>query len=111
MRSILEGGETNMSIDIKIECIKPVKDHGSLRAFVDLRIGRTLFRSWRIVQQEGKRPWVSPPVESWETPDGERRYKRLVVLPEELQKKAETAVLQAWQAEAETPADEDEIPF
>lgn len=64
-----------MSIDIKIECIKPVKDRGSLRAFVDLRIGKTLFRSWRIVQQEGKRPWVSPPVESGETSDGERRYK------------------------------------
>lgn len=97
--------------DIKVERIIPITHRGTLRAFVDLRIGRTLFRSWRIVQQEGKRPWVSPPVESWETPDGERRYKRLVVLPEELQKKVEAAVLQAWQAEAETPADEDEIPF
>jgi len=90
-----------MAVEVKIEKLKPVKDRGSLRAFVDLRIGRTLFRSWRIVQQEGKHPWVSSPVESWETPDGERRYKRLVVLPEELQKKVEAAVLQAWQVKGE----------
>jgi len=66
---------TTMAIAIKIERIKPIKDRGSLPASVDLRISKTLFRSWWIIQQEGKRPWVSPPVESGETSDGERRYK------------------------------------
>jgi len=82
--------------NIKVERIIPINNRGNLRAFVDLRIGRTLFRSWRIIQEEGKRPWVSPPVESWETPDGERRYKRLVILPPELQTQVESCILKAW---------------
>ena len=85
-----------MAIEVKVERIKPVKGRGSLRAYVDLRIGRTLFRSWRIIQEDGKSPWISPPVESWETKDGERRYKRLIVFPEELHRQVEDAVLQAW---------------
>jgi hypothetical protein len=85
-----------MAVEVKVEKLKPVKDRGSLRAFVDLRIGRTLFRSWRIIQEEGKRPWVSPPVESWETKDGERRYKRLIVLPPELYEQVQSCILKAW---------------
>jgi len=38
-----------MSVEIKVERIKDVGGRGNLRAFVDFRIGRTLFRSWRII--------------------------------------------------------------
>jgi len=96
-----------MSVEIKVERIKGVEGRGNLKAFVDFRMGRTLFRSWRILQEAGKRPWVSPPVETWETKDGERRYKRLVVLPEELHKRVEEEILRVWQQQLA----DDEIPF
>jgi DNA-binding cell septation regulator SpoVG len=100
-----------MNVEIRVERIRNVEGKGNLKAFVDLRIGKTLFRSWRIIQQPGQRPWVSPPVESWETKEGERRYRRLVVLPEELQKRVEEEVLRAWQGREDRSQWDDEIPF
>lgn len=87
--------------EIKVEKLRKVEGRGSLRAFVDLRIGRTLFRSWRVVQQEGQRPWVSPPVESWEDRDGKRHYRRLVEFPDELKRRVDEAVLKAYNEETE----------
>lgn len=83
---------------IEVENIRELDGRGSLKAFVDIRIGGTLFRSWRIVQQTGQKPWVSPPVERWSGKDGKTRYTRLVEFPADFQKAVESAILGAWES-------------
>jgi len=83
-------------MSVEILNLRPVQNRGNLKAFADIKIGEILIRSFRVVQQPGRRPWVSPPVESWEGDDGQRHYKRLVVLPEDLGEEVSRAILAAW---------------
>ena len=100
-----------MNPKIRIERIYPVKGRGNLRAFVDFWIGDSLFRSWRIIQEEGKAPWVSPPVESWEDGEGKRRYKRLIVFSDSLQEQVAAAILGAWEEWEQQEESAAAIPF
>jgi len=83
-------------MSVKVLNLRPVQNRGNLKAFVDVEINEILIRSFRVVQQPGQRPWVSPPVESWEGDDGQRHYRRLVVLPEDLREEVFRAILAAW---------------
>lgn len=82
--------------NITIETLKLVNGGGNLKAFVDLRIGETLFRSFRIVQQPGQKAWVSPPADSWTGKDGKKRFTRLIEFPERIRTAVEAVVLAAW---------------
>jgi hypothetical protein len=84
---------------ITIEKLRPINGSGSLRAFCDLRIGESIFRSFRVIQQPGQDAWVSPPSESWTGNDGKKQFTRLIEFPERLQKAVEVAVLAAWTVE------------
>ena len=65
--------------------------HGSVRAFVQVRIGRgdnsLLVDGWKIIQQEGQRAWVAAPSQERERPDPQtgqmvKKYFPVVELPD-----------------------------
>lgn len=68
---------------------------GTLKAKVDFKIGRSKFYSWRIIQIEGKDPFVNAPQESWEK-DGKKKYKTLIQFEGKLQKQINEAILTAY---------------
>ena len=82
---------------VVVEKIREVKNKGNLRAMADVRIGRMLIRGCRVVQEEGKSPWVSLPVISWEE-NGETRYKTVLELPRDWKNAISDAVLKAWES-------------
>lgn len=86
-----------MTEDVEILSITPVEGRGSLRAFVNLRIGDLIINDCRIIQEIGKGPWFSMPVLSYRDEHGTNRYRTIVqVINENLKNKISQAVLDAW---------------
>ena len=84
--------------EITVAAFKNVNNAGALQALVSVRVGSVIFHDFRVVQQEGKRAWVSVPQQSWvDEETGERRFKNLIELPRELKKKVDAVVLEAYE--------------
>jgi len=89
-------------MEIKILEIRPVPGNRPLKAFADLQIGNWIVREWRIIKENGKRPWVAPPQISWKDPiSGEIKYKTIITLPDEVKGEIDRIVLNRFIEEME----------
>jgi DNA-binding cell septation regulator SpoVG len=71
---------------------------GNLRAFVDVGLGPSIvIRGFRVIQQAGQKPWVSPPQQEYAGADGKRHYSPIVELAGNLKREIEQAILAAWE--------------
>ena len=78
--------------------LHPLNAQGSLRAFVAVTLsGRLTIRDLRLIEQEGQRPWCSMPTKDWTDPQGKRRYRTLIDLPDAWMQAVQSAVLAAWE--------------
>ncbi len=86
---------------IKVIELRFVQGDKPLRAFVDIQIGDWVIREWRVIKDNGKRPWVAPPQLSWRGPDGRIQYKTLITLPDELKGEIDQLILNRFTEEME----------
>lgn len=86
---------------IKVIEIRLMDGDKPLRAFVDVQIGDWIVREWRVVKENGKRPWVAPPQISWKGPDGRIQYKTIITLPDELKGEIDRVILNRFTRETE----------
>ena len=94
-------------MNIKVISLKQI-NRGSLKAFVDIRIDNGLtIKDFRIVQQAGQKPWVSVPQQEYTGRDGERKFKSLVLLSDDLKKQVSSVVLKSYENERK----DDQAPF
>ncbi len=85
-------------MDIKIRSISPVQERGALKAFVEIRVGQFVLTDCRIIQENGKKPWVSMPVISYKNQHGTVNYKTLVQINDKnLKNEISHAVIRAWE--------------
>lgn len=83
---------------VAVSDIIPTPNAGSLRAFITIKLAGALeIRKCRLVQQDGQRPYLSPPQEIWTDDGGKRRFHSLVVWPAEWKEAIQQAVLDAWE--------------
>jgi len=83
--------------EIRILSITPVMDRGALKAFAQIQVGDFTFTDCRIINENGKKPWVSMPVLSYKNEHGMTRYRTLVqVLDKNLKNEISQAILRAW---------------
>src|SRR4030095_11711968 len=95
-------------MNIRVEEIRKL-ERGSLRGFATVSVGGFIRISHiRIIQLEGKEPFIQMPQRSYQTNDGGRRYSNVIDLPDDLTKEGEKAVLCFWnkQRHMTTPKDE-----
>ncbi len=84
--------------EIKIISISPVSDRGALKAFVEIQVGSFLITDCRIIQENGKRLWVSMPVLSYKNQHGSVCYKTLIrTNNENLKARISQAAIEAWE--------------
>ena len=78
--------------------VEEIKDinKGNLKAFVTVTIERVTIKGFRIVQQPGKKAWVSVPQQEWTDNKGERRYSNIIELPDDLLKHTRQIILDEW---------------
>jgi hypothetical protein len=77
--------------------LTPSRKAGNLRAFVAVRFGKWLtVRGWRVVEEPGKSPWASVPMQERPQTDGTTRFFPVIDIPENWKRSAQELVLQAW---------------
>ena len=83
----------------RIEILKvvPMPPGGALRAFVSVSLdGKITIHDNRVIMQEGKTPWVSPPQREVER-DGVKKYYPVVEIQDRALKAAiDEKILDAW---------------
>jgi DNA-binding cell septation regulator SpoVG len=95
-------------MNIRVEEIRKL-ERGSLRGFATVNVGDFIRISHiKIIQPEGKEPFIQMPQRSYQTNDGGRRYSNVIDLPDDLTREVEKSVLCFWnnQRHMTTPKDE-----
>jgi DNA-binding cell septation regulator SpoVG len=83
---------------IEILSITRVADRGSLRAFLNIRLGDLIINDCRIIQETGKRAWFSLPFLTYKTQYGTTQYKSLVqILNEKRKNEISHVAIYAWE--------------
>lgn len=73
---------------MKIERMKVI-NKGSIKAFFDLDLNKVLLTKFKLVQIDGKDPFISGPDESYTDKNGDKKYKKLVkIVDKDLEAKA-----------------------
>jgi DNA-binding cell septation regulator SpoVG len=76
-------------------------DSEKTKAFVDLRIGDLVIRDFRVMKENGKRPFVRAPFSTYRDQTGHLNFRQIVVLPDEVRGKIDLAILNAYHREME----------
>jgi DNA-binding cell septation regulator SpoVG len=75
-------------------------DKGNLKAFADVKVGKSLkIMGMRVIQQPNQKAYVSPPQRTWQDKNGITKYAPMVELSGELKAEVEAAVLIEWAKE------------
>jgi hypothetical protein len=85
-------------MNIRVEEIRKLQ-RGSLRGFASVNLGGIRISHIKIIQPEGKEPFIQMPQRSYQMNKGGRRYSNVVDLPDELTEEVEKAVLWFWKNE------------
>lgn len=89
-------------MEIRIVEVRLLPYNGkSILAFVDVQFDTIIIRDFRIVKEEGKRPHVKLPYQTYKGQTGELRFRATVVLPDEMRGEVDLAILNAYQQEKE----------
>ena len=79
-------------------CVEELRklERGSLRGFATVNIGGIRISHIKIIQDQGKKPFIQMPQRSYQMNNGERRYSTVIDLPDDLTREVEKAVLSFW---------------
>lgn len=86
---------------VEVVEIRQIRKQGPLRAFVDLKFGDLLVRDFRVMQDNGGRPYVKAPFSSYKNKNGELCFRQIIDLPDEVRGQVDTVILSAFYRERE----------
>jgi DNA-binding cell septation regulator SpoVG len=88
---------TGQKYQVHVFNMERFTDRGNLKAFADVKIGRSLkIFGCRVVQQPNQKAWVSPPQRTWQDKSGVTKYAPIVELSGELKEAVDEAILAEW---------------
>ena len=87
--------------EIKIIEIRLLNNGSALKAFVDVQIGNLVIRDFRVIKENSQRPYVKVPFSTCKDQAGQLKFRRIVVLPDEMRGEIDLAILNAYQREME----------
>ena len=90
-----------MGNEIKILELRLMNGDKTLKGFCDIEINSWIIREWRIIKENGKRPWIAPPQLSWKALDGRIQYKTVITLPDDLKGEIDFIILKKFTEEME----------
>ncbi|MBM4305655.1 MAG: hypothetical protein FJ115_04745 [Deltaproteobacteria bacterium] len=88
-------------MEIKVVEIKLVHGDKPLKALVAIEVGGIIIRDIRVVKENGRRPVVLAPQNSWKGDDGQIRYRTVVTFPDEVKGEIDFVVLKRYIGELE----------
>ena len=89
------------SLEIEILDIRLIRSNKPLRAFADVKLGGIIIRDFRVMKEDGKPPHVKVPFSTYKGPDGQLRFRPIIILPDEVRGEVDLAILNAYRREKE----------
>ena len=89
------------SLEVEILDIRLIRSNKPLKAFADVRLGGITIRDFRVMKEDGKPPHVKVPFSTYKGPDGQLRFRPIIILPDEVRGEVELAILNAYRREKE----------
>jgi len=86
---------------VQVSKLRLLPGERPLRAFADIRLGDILIRDFRVIKENGKRPWVASPQISWKDQTGQIKYKTVITLPDDVKGQVDFAILKVYTEEME----------
>jgi len=90
---------------VKVIEIRKTRKPGPLRAFVDVRLGNLLVKDFRVMQDNGGRPYVKAPFSTYKNKNGELCFRQIIDFPDEVRGQVDAAILSAFYREKENHYD------
>jgi DNA-binding cell septation regulator SpoVG len=88
-------------LEIEILDLRVIESGKPLKAFADVRLGNIVIRDFRIVKEDGRRPYVKVPFSTYKDQKGQIKFRPIIVLPDEVRGEVDLAILNAYQREME----------
>jgi len=82
-------------MNIQVLDIRFMQSHKSTLAFCDVRMGELIIRDFRVMQNGG-RPYVKAPFQTYKNSAGEIQFRQIIDLPVEVRGQVDTAILSAF---------------
>ena len=86
---------------IQVTELRLLSGDRALKAFADIQLDDMVIREFRVIKENGKRPWVVSPQVSWKGQDGQIKYKTVITLPDEVKGQVDLAILKRFTEEME----------
>lgn len=88
---------TTSKYQVDVFNMERLVDKGNLKAFADVKVGKSLkMYGFRVVQQPNQKAWVSPPQRTWQDKNGITKYLPVIELSGDLKEEVDAAVLMEW---------------
>ena len=87
-------------MEIRISELRFLASHKPTRAFCDVEICGITIRDFRIMQNGG-RPYVKAPFQTYKNHAGEIQFRQIIDLPEEVRGQVDSLILSAFYREKE----------
>ena len=94
-------------MEIKLIGFKLFPGRKVIKAFADVKIGEIIIRDFRVIKEDGQRPYVKAPFVVYKDRVGKLQFRQIAVLPDEIQGEIDLLILNAYRKEKEK---EDEGP-
>lgn len=92
----------NSKNGMKVEVLEIRLVHSDkTKAYIDLKFGDIVIRDFRVMKENGKRPYVKLPFTTYKDQTGHLNFRQIVVLPDEVRGEIDLAILNAYQGELE----------
>ena len=89
-------------MEIKVVDIRFLPPNGkTTQAFIDVQLGNIIVRDFRVVKEDGRRPYVKVPYSTYKDQTGQLKFRPTVILPDEVRGEVDLAILNAYQREKE----------
>ncbi len=69
-----------------------------LRGFADVRVGAFVLRDFRIMRENGGKPYIKAPFVTYKSKGGKLKFHQIIDLPAEVRGQVDTAILSAFYA-------------
>jgi DNA-binding cell septation regulator SpoVG len=89
------------SLEVQILDVRLIRSNKPLKAFADIKVGGITIRDFRIMKEDRKPPHVKVPFSTYKGPDGQLRFRPIIILPDEVRGEVDLAILNAYRREKE----------
>lgn len=73
----------------------------SMRAFADVQLGDLILKDFRVMQDNGGKPYVKAPFTTYKDRTGQIKFRQIIGLPDEVRGKIDNLILSEYYREKE----------